>query len=126
MSELKAAVVVLVALAASPLARAQTTSPQQTSAVLTQYCLTCHNEKLKTAGFTLEPATLVHAGDNAELWEKVIRKLRTNAMPPAGVPRPDQATVDSVSSYLEAELDRVAAEKPKPGKLPLLHRLSRT
>ena len=52
------------------------------------------------------------AGANAELWEKIVRKLRTNAMPPAGLPRPDQAAVDSVSSYLEAELDRAAAEKP--------------
>src|ERR1700716_2877080 len=121
MSELKAAVVVLVALAASPLARAQTTSPQQTAAVLTQYCLTCHNEKLKTAGFTLEPAGVAHAGDDAEMWEKIDRKHRPNAMPPAGVPRPDAVTIDSVSSYLESELDRAAAAKPNPGKLPLLH-----
>src|SRR5437016_13475950 len=101
MSELKATVVVLVALAASPLARAQATSPQQTSAVLTQYCLTCHNEKLKTAGFTIEPATLVHAGDNTERWEKAVRKLRTNAMPPGGGTRPCAPTVDSVAAYFE-------------------------
>ena len=74
----------------------------------------------------LDPADLTHVAANAENWEKVVAKLRTNAMPPAGVPRPDQATYDSVASFLETELDRAAAAKPNPGKLPLLHRLSRT
>src|SRR5580658_9352368 len=126
MSDLKATVVVLVALAASPIARPQAqSSSSSSSAVLTQYCLTCHNEKLKTAGFALDPAAVAHAADNAELWEKVIRKLRTNAMPPPGVPRPDAATLASVASHLESELDRASAAKPNPGKLPLLHRLTR-
>ena len=47
-------------------------------------------------------------------------------MPPAGVPRPDAATYNSTAAFLETELDRAAAAKPNPGKLPLLHRLSRT
>src|SRR6185436_14532402 len=58
--------------------------------------------------------------------EKVIRKLRAQAMPPAGAPRPDQATYASLAGFLESALDRAAAAKPNPGKLPLLHRLSRT
>ncbi len=74
----------------------------------------------------LNPADLDHLGTNPEQWEKVVRKLRTNAMPPAGAPRPDPDTYDSVASFLETELDRAAAAKPNPGKLPLLHRLSRT
>ena len=61
-----------------------------------------------------------------ELWEKVVRKLRSSSMPPAGAPRPDKATYDSVATFLETELDRAAAAKPNPGTLPLLHRLSRT
>ncbi len=117
---------VLTALAASPLTLQAAGSPSSSSAVLTQYCLTCHNEKLKIGGFAIEPAGVAHVGTNAEVWEKVVRKLRTSAMPPAGVPRPDSATVDSVASYLESELDRVATAKPNPGKLPLLHRLTRT
>jgi mono/diheme cytochrome c family protein len=125
MFELKATLIALVALATSPLVRAKPATPPQTSAVLTEYCLTCHNEKLKTAGFALDPAAVAHAADNAELWEKVIRKLRTNAMPPPGVPRPDAATLASVASHLESELDRASAAKPNPGKLPLLHRLTR-
>ncbi len=80
---------------------------------------------LKTAGFVLNP-DMTQVTANAETWEKVIRKLRTNAMPPAGAPRPDQATYDATASFLETELDRAAAAKPQPGKLPLLHRLTRT
>jgi hypothetical protein len=96
------------------------------AAVFTRYCLTCHNAAIKTAGFELNPADLDRIDATAETWEKVVKKLRTNAMPPAGLPRPDQATYDSVASALESELDRAAAARPNPGKLPLLHRLSRT
>ena len=96
------------------------------AAVLTQYCVTCHNARLKTAGLVIDPAEAAHAGTNPEMWEKVVRKLRSSAMPPAGVPRPDQATYDAVSTFLETELDRAASAKPTPGALPLVHRLSRT
>lgn len=101
-------------------------TPAVASATFSKYCVTCHNAKLKTAGFVLDPANLTHIPDQAEQWEKVVRKLRTNAMPPAGVPRPDEATYDSTASFLETELDRAAAAKPNPGKLPALHRLTRT
>jgi Protein of unknown function (DUF1592)/Protein of unknown function (DUF1588)/Protein of unknown function (DUF1585)/Protein of unknown function (DUF1595)/Protein of unknown function (DUF1587)/Cytochrome C oxidase, cbb3-type, subunit III len=96
------------------------------TAVFTKYCTTCHNEKLKTAGLVIDPTGLTHVATNADVWEKVVRKLRTNAMPPANMPRPDAATYNSAASFLENELDRAAAAKPNPGKLPLLHRLSRT
>src|SRR5262249_1958507 len=99
---------------------------QPPTAVFTKYCVTCHNAKLKTAGLVLDPADLSHISASAETWEKVVRKLRANSMPPTGAPRPDQATYDSTAAYLETELDRAAAAKPNPGKLPLLHRLSRT
>lgn len=99
---------------------------QPPAAVFTKYCLSCHNERLKTAGLVIDTASLNNVGANAEVWEKVVRKLRSNTMPPAGAPRPDQATYHSVASFLETELDRAASAKPNPGKLPLLHRLSRT
>ncbi len=101
-------------------------SAQAPAQVFTKYCVTCHNPKLKTAGLVIDPAELTHIGAQAELWEKVVAKLRNNAMPPAGAPRPDQATYDSVAAFLETELDRASAARPNPGKLPLLHRLSRT
>jgi len=88
--------------------------------------VTCHNAKLKTAGFVLDVTALSHIDTSAEVWEKVDRKLRSYAMPPAGVPRPDEATYNSVASFLETELDHAALKQPNPGNLPLLHRLSRT
>jgi hypothetical protein len=97
-----------------------------TQALITKYCLTCHNAKLKTAGLTLNPAELSNPAAAAETWEKVIRKLRNGSMPPSGMPRPDQTGYDTAATYLEHELDEAAAAKPEPGKLPLLHRLSRT
>jgi hypothetical protein len=99
---------------------------QQQAQVFMKYCTTCHNDRLKTAGLVIDTTSLAHVGSNAETWEKVVRKLRANSMPPAGSPRPDEATYNAVASYLETELDRAAAAKPNPGKLPLLHRLSRT
>jgi len=74
----------------------------------------------------LDPAELEHVGAHAEQWEKVINKLRTRAMPPAGLPRPDDATYDATAAWLETGLDRASAEQVELGKLPLLHRLSRT
>jgi len=94
--------------------------------VFAQYCVTCHNERLKTAGLVIDPAAASQPGANPELWEKVVRKLRSATMPPAGAPRPDQATYERVAAFLEAGLDRAAATTPHPGVLPLLHRLSRT
>ncbi len=110
----------------SPSARAQAFDSQQASAVIGKYCATCHNPKLQTAGLVLDPATLTNVPAGAERWEKVIRKLRANTMPPPGLPRPDPATYNALAGFLETELDRAAAAKPNPGKLPLLHRLSRT
>ena len=97
-----------------------------TTAALNQYCVTCHNERLKTAGFVLDPASLSNIAPDAEAWEKVVRKLRTRAMPPVTARRPDEATYDTVASFLESELDRAEAARPHLGKLPLVHRLSRT
>ncbi len=99
---------------------------QPPAAVFTRYCVTCHNAKLKTAGLVLDPSELTHVSSNPEVWEKAIRKLRTRAMPPLGLPKPDEATYDATALYLETELDHAAAAKPNPGRLPLLHRLSRT
>jgi hypothetical protein len=65
-------------------------------------------------------------GAHAEQWEKVVKKLWTRAMPPAGLPRPDEGTYNSTSAWLETELDRASAEHLELGKLPLLHRLTRT
>ena len=94
-------------------------------AVLNRYCVTCHNERLKTADLILSKEDVENPPAHAEVWEKVVLKLRAGAMPPAGAPRPDPATYDSFASYLESSLDREAAAKPNPGR-PGVHRLNRT
>ena len=92
--------------------------------VINGYCVTCHNENLRTADLLLDQADVDNVSLNPEVWTKVAEKLRAGAMPPAGMPRPDQATYDSFATYLETELDRAAETKPNPGR-PLIHRLNR-
>src|SRR5882672_10593748 len=67
-------------------------------AMLNRYCVTCHNEKLKTAGLMLDKADIENPAADAPGWEKVVRKLRASAMPPAGMPRPDKASYDSLAA----------------------------
>jgi hypothetical protein len=96
------------------------------AAAFKQYCSNCHNERAKTAGLIIDPTQLTQPGQNAEMWEKVVRKLRSNAMPPPGAARPDAATHEMMVSFLEAGLDRAAAARPNAGQLPLLRRLTRS
>ena len=107
-------------------ARGQSLSPvpahaSEQRAVLDRYCVVCHNEQALTAGLALDRMNVEQVSEGAPVWEKVLRKLRGRAMPPAGMPRPDEATYDSLANYLEAELDGAA---PNPGR-PVLHRLNR-
>ncbi|NIN35925.1 MAG: hypothetical protein GTO60_12875, partial [Gammaproteobacteria bacterium] len=81
---------------------AQTTgnsSAQSVRATLDRYCVTCHNETLKTAGLMLDQANVFAPENNQALWEKVIRKLRMRAMPPPPMPRPDEAVYQQVIGY---------------------------
>src|SRR5262249_53837291 len=61
-------------------------------AVINQYCLSCHNDKIKTAGLALDTLSVDTVQDHPEIWEKVLRKVRTRFMPPPGMPRPDEKT----------------------------------
>ena len=103
---------------------AQTPAPAA-AALLDKYCVTCHSEKLKTGGLSLQGASLADIPKGAETWEKVIRKLRVGSMPPQGMPRPDKATLDGFTTSLETALDRSYAAKPNPGRATM-HRLNRT
>ena len=94
-------------------------------ALLQRYCFTCHNERLKTANLLLDAMNVEKPGEAPEVWEKVVRKLRGRQMPPAGMPRPDEAGYDAFVHYLETELDRTARANPDPGR-PVIHRLNRT
>src|SRR5215472_3721941 len=126
---------VALSFAALVLAQTKTTVPPQqpTSAsaateraILDQYCVTCHNDKTKRANLTLEKLDLTTAGDHAELWEKVIRKLRAGVMPPPGMRRPPLADYEGLRDWLENDIDQKAAARgPNPGSV-VLHRLNRT
>src|SRR5512138_3400562 len=70
------------------------------------YCLTCHNQRLKTAGLVLEGVDASRPSADPELWERVIAKLRAGSMPPPSLPRPDAKTYDSVATWLENDIDR--------------------
>ncbi len=95
-------------------------------ALVSKYCVTCHNERLKTAGLLLDKADADQVSNSADTWEKVVVQLRSRAMPPASMPRPDNATYDTVATWLETELDRAALARPNPGRPADLHRLNRT
>src|ERR1700752_3333735 len=95
------------------------------NAVFDRYCVTCHNQKLKTAGLMLDRMDLTQVPENAEVWEKVIRKLRAGMMPPFGMPRPDAATIEATAGYLEDQIDHAAAIRPHL-VAAAVHRLNRT
>jgi mono/diheme cytochrome c family protein len=88
------------------------------------YCVTCHNQKTKTAGLLLDKADLGAVPEDAQIWEKVIRKVRSGQMPPSGMPRPDASARQALVTWLEQTLDRAAEVSPNPGR-PLAHRLNR-
>jgi hypothetical protein len=89
------------------------------------YCDTCHFGPKARADLNLEALDLANLDDKGAVWEKLLRKLRSREMPPAGMPRPDAATYEALVKAIEAERDRVAQVRPNPGH-PTLHRLNRT
>ena len=95
-------------------------------ALVTKYCVTCHNERLKTANLLLDKADADRVAISSDTWERVVVQLRGRSMPPANMPRPDNATYDTVATWLETELDRAAAARVNPGRPASLHRLNRT
>ena len=76
--------------------------------MLSKYCVSCHNEKVKSGGLALTTLDISAPRKNTEAWENVIRKVRTGAMPPVGRPRPDKATADS--------LVRVSRNRARPSR----------
>src|SRR5262245_59300308 len=90
---------------------------------LTQYCLECHNDRLKTAGLALD-TNLNQIAEHPEIWEKVAKKLRGRMMPPLGRPRPDDNTYAALYSYIELRLDQAAAAHPNAGRTATFRRLN--
>jgi mono/diheme cytochrome c family protein len=104
-------------------AAAKPSSPQR--ALLDRYCVTCHNQRLKTGGLALDAVNVDRVADDAETWEKVVRKLEGGLMPPAGLPRTDRETIGGFTTWLTTSLDRAAAARLNPGPA-ILHRLNRS
>jgi len=119
-------------LAAALAAGTLTAAPQQASnppadpntALVNRYCVTCHNQKLRTAKLAFDTLDLDHPEKDALTWERAIRKLRGGMMPPPGAPKPPQAAVASFATYLEDSLDKASAANFNPGSVRI-HRLNR-
>ena len=109
-------------------------------ALLGRYCVTCHNQalvdgesgrstpltsQLRAVGLALDSLDLETLSTDAAHWEAVVRKLRAGLMPPAGRPRPDEATLDGFRAWLESGLDAAATARPDPGRTATFHRLNR-
>ena len=114
-------------------------SPQR--ALLDRYCVTCHNgdfvrgtdeprsllvSQLRAVGLALDDVDIDDVGEDPEVWEAVVRKLRVGAMPPQPRPRPDKETYDGFRRWLEDQLDAAAAANPNPGRTHAFHRLNQT
>jgi cytochrome c553 len=95
-------------------------------AAFKQYCLGCHSAQVKSGGVVINPDAMAQVSQDAETWEKVVRQLRAESMPPPGMPRPDHALYTRMATALETRLDAASAAKPVVGDLPQLHRLTRT
>jgi hypothetical protein len=116
--------VVLVLIASPALLKTRAAQTDSHQAMLNTYCTGCHNSRAKVGGLVLEGLDLQAAPDDAEIWEKALRKLRGHQMPPPGSPQPPQKDVDSFVSWMENSLD-TRAKGPKAGHVPL-QRLNRT
>ena len=93
---------------------------------LDRYCVTCHNQRLMTGGLSLVQADPAKPGAQAELWEKVVRKLRTGVYAAFNAPQPPQADRLAMLTWLETSLDTAAVAKPDPGRTETLRHLNRT
>src|SRR4029450_408473 len=108
----------------SPLVAAPAAGPARE--FVRTYCVTCHNDRLKTGKLSVEMLDADQVSKAAETWEKVVVKLRSRSMPPAGNRRPDNGTYDTVATWLETELDRAAGAKLNPGRPADPRRVNRT
>ena len=106
----------------------QTSAPAASSphrAMLDRYCVTCHNPRVRAGGLALDALDVSRVAGDPAAWEKVVRKLRGRMMPPAGLPRPDEATYMALATSLEDALDSLSAAHPNPGRTDTFRRLNR-
>ncbi len=92
--------------------------------LIDHYCISCHNQKLRTAKLAFDLMDLSHPEKDPVIWERAIRKLRGGMMPPPGMPKPPLAAVNTLATYLEDSLDKAGAANLNPGSVRI-HRLNR-
>jgi mono/diheme cytochrome c family protein len=108
--------------APAPGAPAATSASQ---ALVTKYCITCHNERARTGGLALDRLDSTKPGEHSQIWEAVVEKLRAGSMPPPGRPRPEPAVYAEAATELERALDSAWTASPDPGRIGAVHRLNR-
>jgi mono/diheme cytochrome c family protein len=108
----------------TPAGTSDKAGPDQHRAMLNTYCVGCHNARTKTGGLALDGLDLQAAADDAQIWEKALRKLRGRLMPPPGSPQPTQNDIDAFTAWMENNLD-THAKGPRAGYVPI-QRLNRT
>jgi hypothetical protein len=127
------AAIVLTAItwAAAPAARVDADAHSQPASAVdlkgfvSTYCITCHNDRLRTGGMSLADPQMIDPAAHPELWEKVLLKIATGQMPPPRQPRPDPGALRRIASHIAVALDRAADAHPDPGRVGP-HRLNRT
>ena len=107
-----------------PAAHAITTNTAPHKALIEEYCVSCHDQQTKTANIALDDLNYENVSQHAYVWEKVLRKVRTEQMPPTKLPQPKAEARAAFVTWLESALDKAAAAHPNPGR-PVLHRLNR-
>jgi mono/diheme cytochrome c family protein len=112
--------------AAQRSAQSSTSSGAPYRALVSTYCLSCHNSKMKAGKLELEALNTQDLAAQHEVWEKVVLKLRAHQMPPLGARQPDQAAHAAALTSLEAALDSLSAASPNPGRTDTFRRLNRT
>jgi len=119
-------VLIVLGVSAAPYLCAQSKpAPSSPKALADQYCIACHSKAAKTGGVVLEGFDWSQMGANAATLEKVLRKVETGEMPPAGIPHPKPEAAAAFVKTIEDALDKYAAAHPEPGR-PAPHRLNRS
>ena len=95
---------------------------QPTPQFLDDYCVKCHNAEDWAGSLDMQTLDYDHVTADAQVWEKIVRKVRAGMMPPQGEDRPERAVMDDFATQLETRIDNTSQSLVA---VPALHRLNR-